>query len=221
VEGLPHDSWHLDPAATAHATRKTYAELRRERNACPRRRVQAHAFPFDRSVHLCFALPSGRFRATESPARALAASVAVGRHVAHLHDYDQVSHVQEQTQPGADADCWTARQISTSLDYSMGEPATRLEMSVVTALAAGLNAQSLHHAMPNVSCAHFPRIYDEYARICERHGVRLRRSRNFATAVVEMLEYVFQNNSPEKRSMLIERAELEKSRNALKAQILS
>ena len=75
--------------------------------------------------------------------------------------------------------------------------------------------------MPNVSCAHFPRIYDEYARICERHGVRLRRSRNFATAVVEMLEYVFQNNSPEKRSMLIERAELEKSRNALKAQILS
>ena len=30
--------------------------------------------------------------------------------------------------------------------------------------------------MPSVSCAHFPRIYERYARICEAHGVPLRQS---------------------------------------------
>ena len=113
----------------------------------------------------------------------------------------QVSHVQAATQPGADADadarCWTARQILTSLDYSVA--GSRLETSVVTALAAGLNAQSLHHAMPSVSCAHFPRIYARYALICEAHGVPLRQSATAASAVREMLEYVFENNAPAAR----------------------
>lgn len=110
----------------------------------------------------------------------------------------QVSHVQEKTQLGEDssraARCWTARQIATSLDYSVTGSA--LETRVVTALAAGLNAQSLHHAMPSVSCAHFPRIYAEYAAICARHDVPLRQSTNAATAVSEMIEYMFANNDP-------------------------
>ena len=108
----------------------------------------------------------------------------------------QVSHVQEQTQPHEEAAaCWTSRQVATSLDYSMGEESSGLESSIVTALAAGLNAQSLHHAMPLISCAHFPRIYKEYAAICARHGVSLRTSRNYGTAVKEMLQYVFANNA--------------------------
>ena len=123
----------------------------------------------------------------------------------------QVSHVQEQTMPSADDErderCWSARQITTSLDYSMGADVTgagRLESSVVTALCAGLNAQSLHHAMPSVACAHFPRIYDEYAEICARHGVPVRSSRNFVTAVGEMLGYVFRNNAPERRAEMLD-----------------
>jgi fatty acid desaturase len=72
-------------------------------------------------------------------------------------------------------------------------------MSVVTALSAGLNVQSLHHAMPSVACSHFPRLYAEYADICGRHGVRLRQSDNAATAVMEMLRYVFDNNAPERK----------------------
>jgi len=121
----------------------------------------------------------------------------------------QVSHVQAQTQPSADPRrderCWTARQISTSLDYSIGSDVTgasRLESSVVTALCAGLNAQSLHHAMPLVSCAHFPAMYDEYAAICKRQGVPIRSSRHFGTAVGDMLRYVFDNNAQERRSVM-------------------
>jgi len=112
----------------------------------------------------------------------------------------QVSHVQAETQRSAsgssEAGCWTASQILSSLDYSLGPRSGPVERSVVTALAAGLNAQSLHHAMPSVSCAHFPRMYDEYAAICAKHGVQLRQSDNAATAVREMLEYVFDNNQP-------------------------
>ena len=108
----------------------------------------------------------------------------------------QVSHVQADTQPSAapagGLDCWTKQQIHTSLDYSMHDP-------VVTALAAGLNAQSLHHAMPSVGCAHFPEMYAEYEAICERHGVQIRQSENAATATREMLEYVFENNDPLRR----------------------
>ena len=50
--------------------------------------------------------------------------------------------------------------------------------------------------MPSVSCSHFPRVYNEYAAICERHGVVLRQSDNAASAVREMVEYVFANNKP-------------------------
>jgi len=113
----------------------------------------------------------------------------------------QVSHVQAETQPdapdgGKSASCWTTRQIHASLDYSIGAGrSTSLASRVVTALTAGLNAQSLHHAMPSIGCAHFPRIYDEYAAICNRHGVQLRQSENAATAVREMLAYVFANNA--------------------------
>ena len=115
----------------------------------------------------------------------------------------QVSHVQRQTMPTHDARrgerCWTARQITTSLDYSMpanGHAPSALETSVSTAYCAGLNAQSLHHAMPSISCAHFPAIYEEYAAICERHDVPLRTSRHYGTAVREMLQYLFDNNRP-------------------------
>jgi len=98
----------------------------------------------------------------------------------------QTSHVQESCQP-VEAPCWTANQVQTSLDYSIGDP-------VATALTGGLNAQSLHHAMPTICCAHFPDIYDEYSRICAEHGVQVRTSRNLATALAECLNYVFKIN---------------------------
>ncbi len=101
----------------------------------------------------------------------------------------QTSHVQRSTQPeDADGECWTARQIGTSLDYSTGDP-------LVTALTAGLNAQGLHHAMPSVASCHFPELYEEYAAVCRKHGVEPRTSRNIGTASREMVEWLFDVNS--------------------------
>ena len=89
----------------------------------------------------------------------------------------------------AEPDCWTARQIGTSLDYSMGAP-------VATALTAGLNSQGMHHALPTISMAHFPAMYSEYEVIVRKHGVTPRQSRDLGTAVTEMFRYVFDLNDP-------------------------
>ncbi len=102
----------------------------------------------------------------------------------------QTSHVQAACQPEDAPGCWTARQIGTALDYSVGDP-------LATALTAGLNAQGLHHAMPTLSCAHFPEVYHEYEAICARHGVRPRQTRNLISAVKNMFAYIFELNAPQ------------------------
>jgi fatty acid desaturase len=102
----------------------------------------------------------------------------------------QPSHVQESTQWSAtDDECWTAQQIGTSLDYSVGNP-------VLTWVTAGLNNQGLHHAMPTISSAHFADLYSEYESICQKHGMTLRQSQDLGSACRECLEYVFALNKP-------------------------
>lgn len=113
----------------------------------------------------------------------------------------QVSHIQAECQPagpaiglphdglhaGTVAPCWWARQAETSLDYSAGSP-------IVTALSAGLNTQSLHHALPMICSCHFPRIYGRYAELCAKHGVRLRSVPDFISAVRGLGAFVREMN---------------------------
>lgn len=105
------------------------------------------------------------------------------------------SHVQEECQltpaPGrqerlADT-CWWAQQAEASLDYSVGS-------AFWTHATAGLNAQSLHHLVPNVCHCHFPRIYERYAKICARHGVRLNQRPNLMSAVDGLFSFAQQLN---------------------------
>jgi fatty acid desaturase len=100
----------------------------------------------------------------------------------------QTSHIQESCQWRNNRDaCWTEQQISTSLDYSVGNP-------TMTWATAGLNNQGLHHALPTVSSAHFPDLYRDYEVICRRHGVEPRQSKDLGTACRECLSYVFELN---------------------------
>ena len=115
----------------------------------------------------------------------------------------QVSHIQECCQPrpldggapsnpaAAAADkCWATRQIESSLDYSVGS-------HFVTAAAAGLNSQSLHHVLPCLCSCHHPAIYDEYVAICARHGVRVNRVRDLRAAAASMFDYLRRANRVE------------------------
>ena len=106
----------------------------------------------------------------------------------------QTSHVQDDChQPVAEDACWTARQIAHSYDYSVHN---RRERELVAMLTAGLNMQSLHHAIPTVAQSRLAGLYEEYAEIAARHGAAPRTSRNILTASRELLEYLFENNAP-------------------------
>lgn len=72
------------------------------------------------------------------------------------------------------------RQVAMSLDVN---PESRIS----NLLLGGLNTQSLHHVVPRFNSGRFPDVYREYARICEKHGVR----RNLGTSVLwGFVEYV-------------------------------
>ena len=74
----------------------------------------------------------------------------------------QTSHVQAACHDATvEDDCWTARQIAHSYDYSVARPRER---AVVAALTAGLNMQSLHHALPTIAQSRLPELYDEHSR---------------------------------------------------------
>jgi fatty acid desaturase len=105
----------------------------------------------------------------------------------------QTSHVQEACHQD-DKGCWTARQIAHSYDYSVHDAKER---ELVAALTAGLNMQSLHHALPTIAQSRLPGLYEEYAAIAARHGAAPRTSRNIATAGAELLGFVFKTNAPE------------------------
>ena len=108
----------------------------------------------------------------------------------------QTSHVQDDChQPNSEDDCWTARQIAHSYDYSVHDPRER---ELVAMLTAGLNMQSMHHAIPTVAQSRLAEMYEEYSEIATRHGAAPRTSRNILTASGELLEYLFENNAPVK-----------------------
>ena len=104
----------------------------------------------------------------------------------------QVSHVQESCQrpPTGESDDYFRWQIESALDYSVGS-------SLVPKLTATLNLQSMHHVMPSVCGCHFAGMYDEYAAICAKHGVRLNTAKDLSAAWRGCIERVFQLSSPE------------------------
>ena len=90
----------------------------------------------------------------------------------------QVSHVQEDCQrppTGEEADDYFRWQIESALDYSVGS-------ELVPKLTASLSLQSMHHVMPSVCGCHFAGMYDEYAAICAKHGVRLNTAKDLSAA---------------------------------------
>jgi len=68
---------------------------------------------------------------------------------------------------------------------------------LVPKLTATLNLQSMHHVMPSVCGCHFASLYEEYAQICERHGVRLNTRKDLSDAWRTAIARVFELSSPE------------------------
>ena len=58
---------------------------------------------------------------------------------------------------------------------------------------------------PDLSMLSYQKAAPLLRAICAKHGVPVRSSRHFGTAVSEMLEYMFANNAPERRAQLAQR----------------
>lgn len=78
--------------------------------------------------------------------------------------------------------------MESAVDYSVGSP-------LVPMLTASLNLQSMHHALPSVCGCHFYRLYPEYERICQRHGVKLNTRADLAQAWRTNVDRVFELSS--------------------------
>ena len=104
----------------------------------------------------------------------------------------QVSHVQEDCQrpPSGAPDDYFRWQIESAVDYSV-------HSALVPKLTATLNLQSMHHVMPSVCGCHFHGLYEEYAEICERHGVRLNTRKDVSEAWRTAIARIFELSSPE------------------------
>ena len=78
----------------------------------------------------------------------------------------QVSHNQEECQVGED-DCkyaWSQQQVLHSVDYNVYS-------TFWNVITGGLNAQGLHHCLPYVHHCHYPYMYEEYLKICQKHDI--------------------------------------------------
>jgi len=104
----------------------------------------------------------------------------------------QVSHVQEDCQrpPTGDTDDYFRWQVESAVDYSVSS-------ALVPKLTATLNLQSMHHVMPSVCGCHFHDLYDEYAAICAKHGVRLNTRTDLSHAWRTAIARIFELSSPE------------------------
>ena len=45
-----------------------------------------------------------------------------------------------------------------------------------------------------------PEMYDEYETICRKYGVQPRQTKNLGTACVEMFDFIFQLNDPNRNN---------------------
>jgi fatty acid desaturase len=95
---------------------------------------------------------------------------------------------QEDAQAAPHYDDHLRWQVESAVDYSVGSP-------LVPILTASLNLQSMHHTLPSVCGCHFHRLYPEYARICQRHGVQLKTRADLAEAWRTNVDRVFQLSS--------------------------
>eukprot|EP00180_Rhodochaete_pulchella_P001909 Plantae.Rhodophyta-Rhodochaete_pulchella.ctg28710.p1 GENE.Plantae.Rhodophyta-Rhodochaete_pulchella.ctg28710~~Plantae.Rhodophyta-Rhodochaete_pulchella.ctg28710.p1 ORF type:complete len:454 (-),score=58.77 Plantae.Rhodophyta-Rhodochaete_pulchella.ctg28710:180-1439(-) len=71
---------------------------------------------------------------------------------------------------------WAVSQVQTTIDYGHGDP-------IATYLSGALNYQSVHHLLPTVSQAHYPKITPIVMDVCEKYGHRYNALPTFGAAL--------------------------------------
>lgn len=78
---------------------------------------------------------------------------------------------------------WAKRQAATSVNFCPSS-------SFWSFVTGGLNFQSLHHVVPGIGGSHFPDLYPEYKKLCEKHGVPLKESKDIMSFFQGFLRWI-------------------------------
>lgn len=84
---------------------------------------------------------------------------------------------------GTTEDEWTVHQIHNTFDFAVKNKA-------LTWYCGGLNYQVIHHLFPNISHAHYPKLYDIVKDTARKHGINYQEFATFREAFISHLVFL-------------------------------
>ena len=84
---------------------------------------------------------------------------------------------------GTTEDEWTVHQIHNTFDFAV-------KNKLLTWYCGGLNYQVIHHLFPNVSHAHYPKLYEIVKETARKHGVNYQEFATFREAFFSHLIFL-------------------------------
>ena len=90
---------------------------------------------------------------------------------------------------GTSEDEWTVHQIHNTFDFAVKNKA-------LTWYCGGLNYQEIHHLFPNISHAHYPKLYDIVKETASKHGINYQEFTTFREALVSHVVFLRKLGSP-------------------------
>jgi len=108
--------------------------------------------------------------------------------LAHVVDKFDLSNHDKFT--GTSEDEWTVHQIHNTFDFAVKNKA-------LTWYCGGLNYQVIHHLFPNVSHAHYPKLYDIVKQTANKHGINYQEFDTLREAFISHLVFLRKLGNPQ------------------------
>ena len=108
--------------------------------------------------------------------------------LAHVVDKFDLSNHDKFS--GTTDDEWTVHQIHNTFDFAVKNKA-------LTWYCGGLNYQVIHHLFPNISHAHYPKLYDIVKDTASKHGINYQEFTTFREALVSHVVFLRKLGRPQ------------------------
>ena len=108
--------------------------------------------------------------------------------LAHVVDKFDLSNHDKFS--GTTDDEWTVHQIKNTFDFAVKNKA-------LTWYCGGLNFQVIHHLFPNISHAHYPKLYEIVKETARKHGVNYQEFLTFREALISHITFLRKLGNPQ------------------------
>jgi linoleoyl-CoA desaturase len=113
--------------------------------------------------------------------------LAVIFQLAHVVDKFDISHHHEKAETYSE---WAVHQIKNTFNFAT-------KNRILTWYCGGLNFQIEHHLFPNISHAHYPKLYRIIKEVSVRHGVNYQEFESFREALKSHLIFLKKLGQPQ------------------------